>query len=384
MTDRPDGRAWLSALGLSRFRNYAALSLRPDSRPVVLTGRNGAGKTNLLEAISFLSPGRGLRRATLDEVAQRPGDGSWAVTASVEGAAPADIGTGLAPSPDGAPARQRSVRINRAPARSSEALLEHLRVIWLTPGMDGLFTGPAAERRRFLDRLVLAIDRRHGERVNAFDRATRGRNRILEGYGGDAAWLTATETQMAELGTAIAAARVECVRLLGALIADAAPEQPFPAARLDLPGTLETLLQDGARATEVEDRYRDLLAAGRSADRAAGRTLTGPHLSDLAVSHAGKGVPAATCSTGEQKALLIGIVLAHARLIARLTGETPLVLLDEVAAHLDAGRRAALFAILADLGCQAWMTGTEPEPFAALGDRAQYFEVEDGTVHRGG
>ncbi|MCW5696069.1 MAG: DNA replication/repair protein RecF [Bauldia sp.] len=367
---------WLSALGLANFRNYERLSLALDRRPVVLTGPNGAGKTNLLEAVSFLSPGRGLRRARLADVARRGGDGSWAVTATLGGAGDdVAIGTGIALGPEG-PEATRQLRLNRTPAESTQALLEHLRVVWLTPAMDGLFTGPASDRRRFLDRLVLAVDPRHGERVNAFERAMRGRNRLLADHTADRSWLTAIEAQMAEHGVAVAAARRECVALLAGAIAETQPDGPFPAARLALEGTLETAL-DGAPASGVEDRYRGALATGRGADRAAGRTLDGPHLSDLAVVHAPKAMEAASCSTGEQKALLIGIVLAHARLVARLSGRTPIVLLDEVAAHLDPERRAALFAILVGLGCQAWMTGTEPAPFTALGDAAQHFAVPE-------
>lgn len=369
----------LSAIKLANFRNYAALSLRLDAVPVVLTGPNGAGKTNLLEAASFLSPGRGLRRARLADVARRPGDGSWAVAATVAGPdGDAEIGTGIALSADG-PERLRSVRVNRAPAGSSQVLLEHLRVVWLTPAMDGLFTGPSSDRRRFLDRLVLAIDPRHGERVNAYDRAMRSRNRLLDEGRNEPKWLDAVEAQMAELGVAIAAARRECIALLSAAIEKGHGEGAFPAAILEGVGSVEAALSAG-RATEVEDATRGALARARPADRAAGRTLAGPHLSDLAVTHAPKQAAAGDCSTGEQKALLIGIVLAHARLIARISGETPLILLDEVAAHLDETRRAALFELLLDLGAQAWMTGTEPLPFGPLGAAAQYWRVEDGAV----
>jgi DNA replication and repair protein RecF len=375
-------RASLAALRLTDFRNYANLSLRLDSRPVVLTGANGAGKTNLLEAISFLSPGRGLRRAKLDEVTRRTPEGpaaGWAVSVTAENAAGSvEIGTGIAGG-EAATERQRQVRVNRAPAKSSEALLEHLRVVWLTPAMDGLFTGPASDRRRFLDRLVLAIDRAHGQRVNAFERATRGRNRILEDAAPNSGWLDAVEAQMAELGTAIAAARVECVGLLGSLIGGSAGEGPFPAAGLALRGDIEAAVAAGS-ATAAEDGYRRRLAGARTADRAAGRTLAGPHLSDLDVTHVPKAAPAETCSTGEQKALLVGLVLAHARLIAGITGETPLILLDEVAAHLDARRRAGLFDMLIDLDCQAFLTGTDAEPFAPLGEAAQHFTVRDATV----
>jgi DNA replication and repair protein RecF len=372
-------RAYISALRLTGFRNYVALSLSLDERSVVLTGPNGAGKTNLLEAVSFLSPGRGLRRAALEEVARRPGNGTWAVASTVVNAGGGvDIGTGVAMGPEG-PDRRRTVRVNHVPVRGSDALLDHLRVVWLTPSMDGLFTGPASDRRRFLDRAVLAIDRYHGTRVSAFERATRGRNRLLAEPAPNRSWLDAVETEMAELGVAIAAARREWVGLASALIASALPEGAFPAAGISLEGRLEHLL-DGHPARDVEDIYRADLAGERPRDAAAGRTLIGPHLSDLRVRHAPKQAAAETCSTGEQKALLIGLVLAEARLAARLSGEAPLVLLDEVAAHLDQIRREALFAILDELGCQAFMTGTDAAVFEALGHGVQRLAISDGSA----
>ncbi len=373
------GRAAVTALKLTSFRNYGALALALDGRPVVLTGPNGAGKTNLLEAVSFLSPGRGLRRARLDAVARQPGDGSWAVAVTVENAAGAvDLGTGIAMTPEG-PESRRSVRVNRAPARSPDALLDHLRVVWLTPSMDGLFTGPAADRRRFLDRAVLAIDRGHGTRVNAFEKAMRGRNRLLSEPSPDGRWLDAIEREMAELGTAIAAARREWAGLTVALIAEGDVAAPFPAAEIALEGMLEHLL-DGNSASHAEEIYAADLAGERPRDASAGRTLSGPHLSDLRVRHGPKQAAAEICSTGEQKALLIGLILAQARLATRLSGETPLVLLDEIAAHLDAERRAALFAVLDDLGCQAFLTGTDAAVFAPFGERAQHLSVAEGRV----
>jgi DNA replication and repair protein RecF len=375
-------RAWLSSLRLTDFRNYVTLSLTLDERPVVLTGPNGAGKTNLLEAISFLSPGRGLRRAALADVARNGGPGTWAVAATVRTPSGAnDIGTGIALGPEG-PESQRQVRVNRAPAHGSDALLEYLRVVWLVPAMDGLFAGPASDRRRFLDRATLAIDRQHGRRVNAFERAMRGRNRLLAEGSDDARWFAAIEAEMAELAVAVAAARRECVSLLSREIAAAADATPtFPPAAIALAGTLEESLAAGS-ATAAEDEYRRALAESRRADRAAGRTLVGPHLTDLRVRHAPRNADAATCSTGEQKALLIGLVLAQARLAARLSGETPLVLLDEVAAHLDETRRDALFAALLAQNCQAFLTGTDAAIFAPFGNAAQRLAVSDGTVVR--
>jgi DNA replication and repair protein RecF len=374
-------RAALTSLKLTAFRNYAALSLHLDGRSVVLAGPNGAGKTNLLEAVSFLSPGRGLRSAALEAVARHGSDGAWAVAATVENrAGPVDLGTGVALGPEG-PEPRRTLRVNHAPARSTDALLEHVRVLWLTPTMDGLFIGPASERRQFLDRAVLAIDRAHGTRVNAFEKAMRGRNRLLAEDGPDAnsAWLDAIETEMAELGVAIAAARREWASLIAGLIAANEKASAFPYAEITLEGVIEHHL-DGHPASVAEDLYRAELAGSRPLDARAGRTLSGPHRSDLRVRHGPKHVAAETCSTGEQKALLIGLTLAQARLAAQITGETPIVLLDEVAAHLDAERRAALFDALEALGCQAFMTGTDLDVFAPLGERAERFVVRDATV----
>ena len=247
--------------------------------------------------------------------------------------------------------------------------------------MDGLFTGPPADRRRFLDRMVLAIDPGHGRRVNDFERTMRARNRLLEEGARDAAYLTAVEDQMAQAGTAIAFARSELASLLSRIMGDAA-DTPFPKATVTLEGSLEQALATGTAglAADLEDSYRAILARARPRDRAAGRTLDGPHRTNLAVRHAPKNMEAALCSTGEQKALLTGLVLAHAQLVADVSGIVPVLLLDECAAHLDGVRRAALFDRIDDLGCQAWMTGTDAALFEALGDRAQHLTVNDGTV----
>jgi len=348
---------------------------------VVLTGPNGAGKTNLLEAVSFLSPGRGLRRAALEDVARRPGDGAWAVAVTLNNATGAvDLGTGLALDADG-PQNRRTVRVNHAPVRSAEALLDHVRIVWLTPAMDGLFTGPAGDRRRFLDRAVLAIDRRHGSRVGAFERAMRGRNRLLGEAGADQAWLSAIEVEMAELAVAIAAARREWAGLATGLIAENGAGSLFPSAGIALDGLLEHDLADRA-AGEVEERFRARLAAERPRDAAAGRTLSGPHRSDLQIRHQPKDAAAESCSTGEQKALLIGLVLAQARLATKLSGEAPIVLLDEIAAHLDETRREALFQVLDDLDCQTFMSGTDADVFAALGPSAMTLAVDAGQIRQ--
>jgi DNA replication and repair protein RecF len=372
-------RTIVRSLRLDRYRNYASLSMTFDGRPVVLIGPNGAGKTNLLEAISFLSPGRGLRRAQLDAVAMQPGNGSWAVAATIENAAgEADLGTGIAMTADGPEAR-RAVRVNGATARSTDALLEYLRVIWLTPAMDGLFTGPASERRRFLDRAVYAIDKSHGTRVNAFEKAMRGRNKLLAEGPDHSAWLDAIETEMAELAVAVAAARRDWASRIAALTGEGDVVAPFPWAEIALEGTLEHWL-DGHSASATEDLYRADLEGERPRDAQAGRTTMGPHLSDLRVRHGPKQAAAETCSTGEQKALLIGLTLAEARLAERLSGETPIVLLDEIAAHLDETRRAALFSLLDELGCQTFMTGTDEAVFAPLGEAVQRFGVREGVL----
>ncbi len=371
----------VARLSLADFRNYSALALDFAPGAVVLTGENGAGKTNLLEAISFLSPGRGLRRAVLEDVARAGAAGGFAVHARVEGAfGEVEIGTGTLG--EAGEAGGRRVRINGAPARSAEDMLEWLRIMWLTPAMDALFTGPAAERRRFIDRLVLAIDPSHGRRALDYEKAMRGRNRLLADNVRDEGWFEAIETQMAETGTAIAAARVEIVRLLAAMIERLPGDGPFPPADIALSGTLEEALP-GRPAVEVEEAFRRALSDNRGRDRAAGRTLDGPHRSDFLVRHRPKDMPAGLCSTGEQKALLTGLVLSHARLVAELSGAPPILLLDEIAAHLDAGRRAALFSILEELDCQAFMTGTDPELFSSIRGRAQFFTVAGGAVAPG-
>jgi DNA replication and repair protein RecF len=374
--------AFLRRLSLSNFRNYHAAQIElPALGPVVLTGANGAGKTNVIEAISLLAPGRGLRRATYEELAFAEGDGSWAVSAEIEGMLGlATLGTGIDPpaGEDAAPARQ--CRIDRESVSSAAAFADHLRVVWLTPAMDRLFNGPASERRRFLDRLVLAVDASHSGRVAALERSLRSRNRLLENPASDSHWLDAVEHETAEIAVAVAAARAETVaRLAGALAAARAAASEFPRADVTLDGWMERLLP-GHTATEIEDRYRALLKNHRQRDAAAGRTLDGPHLSDLRVTHVDKAMPADNASTGEQKALLIRLVLAHAGLIKEMTGFAPLLLLDEVIAHLDPRRRAALYEALTGLGAQVWMTGADPAAFGEIMDRAHVCEIRNGSV----
>lgn len=369
----------LVRLSLTNFRNYATLALEFAPGMVVLTGDNGAGKTNLLEAVSLLTPGRGLRRAAYGEIAREGGDGGFAVHARLAGGAgEVEIGTGVAggdANGDGG----RKLRINAAPARSIDELLDWLRVVWLTPAMDSLFRGPAGDRRRFLDRLVLAIDPRHGQRALDYEKAMRGRNRLLAEGSQDGAWFDAIEAQMVETGVAIAAARAELVRLLAAMIEKLPGDGPFPQAEIGISGDLEA---DSGRlpAVEIEEKFRRALVQGRARDRAAGRTLDGPHRSDLIVRHRPKDMPAELCSTGEQKALLVGIALSHARLTGNVAGMAPILLLDEIAAHLDAGRRAALFSIIEELGGQAFMTGTDAALFSSLRGRAQFLTVDHGAV----
>ena len=345
----------ISRLILTDMRNHASLSLAPGPGFVVLTGENGAGKTNVLEAVSLLAPGRGLRRAALSAVARQGGPGGFGIAATVAG--DVEVATGTQAS---APER-RLVRIQGA-AATAAALPEWLSVLWLTPTTDRLFVEPAGERRRFLDRLTLALVPAHAFHATRYEAAMRERNRLLAdaGDGGRPAppeWLTALEARMAEHGAAIDAARAETVALLAERLADA-PPGPFARAGLRLEGE-----------PVDPDRFAEALALGRRRDAAAGRTLVGPHRADLGVTHLDKGQAAALASTGEQKALLLGIVLAHAELVAERTGRAPVLLLDEVAAHLDPLRREALFRRLEGRG-QTWMTGTEAALFAGVGTDA--------------
>jgi DNA replication and repair protein RecF len=364
---------------LQDFRSYATLDLAVEGRVVALVGENGAGKTNLIEALSLFSPGRGLRRAALSDCVRHGGPGGFAISIQVEDdGEPRQLGTGLEQPASEAP--QRVNRIDRAPIASARAFADHLRIVWLTPSMDGLFRDNAGERRRFLDRLVLAVDPNHGARVNQLERALRGRNRLLEEGARDLQWLEAIEREAAELAVAVAAARGECVTRLKALIArERDDSSPFPWADLALEGDVERLVAE-MPALAAEERYRALLRDNRGRDAAAGRTLIGPHVGDLLAWHGPKGAPAAQASTGEQKALLVGLVLAHARLVAEMSGIAPLALLDEVAAHFDPRRRAALFEALERIGGQVFLTGADPAAFEGLAGRAQLFEVTPGRV----
>jgi DNA replication and repair protein RecF len=375
--------ARICRLKLVNFRNYRAASLAATAALMVLTGPNGAGKTNVLEAISLLAPGRGLRRARLDEIAFSEGDGesgrSWAVSAEIDGALGlATLGTGIAPAASEEPALSRQCRIDREPVGSAAAFADHLRVVWLVPAMDTLFVGAPSERRRFLDRLALAVDAEHGSRVNALERSLRSRNRLLEEARPDTHWLDAVEHETAELAVAVAGQRVETVHRLDGVLASR-KGSAFPPAEIALDGWMEKLIPEHP-AIEIEERYRAVLRDNRARDAAAGRTSDGPHLTDLKVTYAHKGIAAADASTGEQKALLIGLVLAHGRLIAEMTGFAPILLLDEIVAHLDPARRAALHVELAQLGGQVWMTGADPALFIEVGDDAMIIDVASGRL----
>jgi DNA replication and repair protein RecF len=349
----------VSRLTLTDFRSYAEATILPGSGFVLLSGENGAGKTNLLEAVSLLAPGRGLRGAPLSEMARQGGTGGFGVGARLENA---EIGTGaLAGSPE-----RRQVRINSAPA-SANALGEWLSVLWLTPAMDRLFTGTAGDRRRFLDRLVLALEPAHAHHSSRYEAAMRARNKLLaDEVTADPSWLNALEDSMAQHGAAIADARTRTVTALDKRLAQA-PDDAFARAAIALEGW-----KGGDLAA--------ILGGNRARDASAGRATEGPHRQDLAVQHRAKAMPAAQSSTGEQKALLLGLVLAHADLVTERRGDPPILLLDEVAAHLDPLRRAALFGRLEGCG-QVWMTATEPALFDGIG-AASRFHVEPGQIHQ--
>ncbi|HXO90560.1 MAG TPA: DNA replication/repair protein RecF [Stellaceae bacterium] len=373
-------RVGVTRLVLTDFRNYREARLSLGTEPVVLTGPNGAGKTNLLEALSLLAPGRGLRGAKLSEIDRRADRGceapssGWAVAAVVAtqyGAV--RIGTGR----EAAGGERRVVRIDGETVRGQMVLGERLGVIWLTPPMDRLFLDGPSGRRRFLDRLVLGFDPAHASRVNAYEQALRERSRILRDGPADPAWLAALEEVMAEQGVAVAAGRREAVQRLDSTCAEA--EGPFPRARLTLVGAVEGWLE-AMPALAAEAEFASALAGNRQSDAQIGGAIIGPHRSDLAVELADKGIAAEFASTGEQKALLISIVLAHSTLQRAIRGQPPLLLLDEIAAHLDAGRRAALFEALLRLDGQVWLTGTDEALFAPLRYQAQFLSVNDGTL----
>jgi DNA replication and repair protein RecF len=373
----------VARLTLTDFRNHAALDLELDARPVALFGPNGAGKTNILEALTMLAPGRGLRSASLVDVA-RAGDEMrtqpWAVSARItQDGDTVTLGAGAERTPEGGV--KRLARRDGQPATAAE-LAEAARMTWLTPAMDRLWSGPAGDRRKFFDRLTLARASEHGSAAAQYERAMRERQRLLTERSFDESWLSALEREMSAHGAAIAAARVETLHRLQDAI-DARPDGAFPKAQLALEGLLEARFENGAASADVEEDFAELLRDVRGRDAGAGRALDGPHRSDLHARHAAKDMPADQCSTGEQKALLLGLTLAQARALASDPGAGPsLILIDEAAAHLDSVRRAALFdELLANPG-QSWLTGTDENLFEAFGDRAQRYEVREGKVRR--
>ena len=381
----------IARLKLAHFRSYARLDLdigAAERRPILLVGPNGAGKTNLLEALSFFAPGRGLRGARLEEVTKIGAPAPWAVHAeAIVDGVPLAIGTGLdaaQPVPgtdDEAAGPRRVVRIAGDGKAGPQALARHVTLLWLTPAMDGLFRDGAGARRRFFDRIVLTLHPDHGRHLSAFESAMRERNRLLaeRGAGADPAWLGALEGRMAEQAVAIAAARRETVAHLDAATGGLATGTAFPRAVVTVKGWLEEMLA-AASALETEEAYCARLAAERARDAASGRTESGPHRSDFTVLHRDKEMPAALCSSGEQKALLVGLVLAHAALVGTLGSRPPMLLLDEIAAHLDADRLAALLAHVAALESQVWMSGTDAGPFRAQGVDVRAFGVAEGRI----
>jgi DNA replication and repair protein RecF len=372
----------INRLTLSDFRNYESLRVTPSRSLIALTGPNGAGKTNVLEAVSLLVPGRGLRGSAFNVIARIGGSASWAVAADVmvpEGEF--KLGSGFAGDPlaeDGG-SSGRSAMVDGSPQRSTGVLANYLKMLWLTPAMDRLFAGPGSDRRRFFDRLVASFDDHHGARISAFEKLMRERNFLLQDHRCDLAWLTSVEAQMAEHAIAIAAARNDAAAILARHFAAGAGSSPFPWGILQLLGDIETLVL-AKPAVQAEAEYVIILRESRALDRTQGRTLKGPHRSDISVTHGPKSQLAELCSTGEQKALLIGLILAQARAVKEFLGAAPVLLLDEVAAHLDAHRRRGLFEALTALGVQAWMTGTDASLFAEAGDASVLYHVEHGSI----
>jgi DNA replication and repair protein RecF len=365
----------VSTLSLHCFRNHTATRLETDARPVVLSGTNGAGKTSILEALSLLMPGRGLKRAPLSDISHADFQTPWAVAATVQGLqGEVMVGTALEP---GQPER-RLVKLDGRPGRSQAELARHVSLLWVTPQVEQLFHEGASAGRKFLDRLVYGFDAEHASRVNAYDYAMRERNRLLSEGCRDDAWLGAHEQTMAETASAIAAARLETAQNLNHAIAHS--PLSFPKAQVGVSGTLEQWLVQGESAVAAEEKFRLQLAKTRTLDAAAGRALEGPHRSMLHVLHLGRARPAEACSTGEQKAVLLSMVLAQVRAQMLWKGVVPILLLDEVIAHLDTTRKLELFEEICQIGAQVWMTGTDVNFFAELGPRAQRFLVEEGKV----
>ncbi|WP_417497301.1 DNA replication/repair protein RecF [Maricaulis sp.] len=364
-------------LRLTDFRCYATLDLEVDARPVILFGENGSGKTNLLEALSFLAPGRGMRSAGADGVARKQ-DGiaadAWAVFAEID-THDGHFRIGVGARAGG----RRETRIDGDPAQQAE-LSRLVPMIWLTPAQDRLFAGPRADRLKFLDRLVYAADPAHAEAATAYEKARVRRQRLLDDGRSDPAWIAALETEMAGHGVAVAAARLEALIRLQAEI-DARPEGAFPQADLALDGAVEADLAAGAPASEAEDNFALALREGRGRDGAVGRTLTrGPHRTELVTRHRDKDQPAGDCSTGEQKALILTLALAQARVLAARNAIAPLLLFDEACAHLDASRREGLAREILATGSQAWLTGVERVLFEPFAGQAQFLRVREAGL----
>ena len=359
-------------LTLTDFRCYAQVRLETDARSVVLTGANGAGKTNLLEALSFLAPGRGLRRATLAQIARHHTAGPWGVAAVLDGPnGRFEIGTGRE-----AGSERRALRVDGEPAKAGQ-LVGLVAALWLTPAMDRVFVEGASGRRRFMDRLILGIEQAHASHAGAYEHAMRERTRVLKEQRADPGWLTALEGTMAQHGVAMAAARRRGIALLDEQCA--ARQGAFPAARLTVAGDVERWL-DQMDEAEAQAKLTKTLGDLRGRDGQAGAATFGPHRTDLVVRHSAKDTNAGECSTGEQKAVLISMVLSQARVQMTRRGLAPLMLLDEVVAHLDRTRRLALFDELTQMDAQSWMTGTDRALFDGFADRAQFFQVADAAI----
>ncbi len=370
----------ITRLTLTDFRNYSSLRLEPQSRLVALAGPNGSGKTNLLEALSLLSPGRGLRGAEFCQIARQDDGTRWALAAHCHCLGDeVQIGTAWEQANEDSAAAARSVVIDGLPQRATSSLANHMRLLWLTPAMDRLFMGSPGERRRFLDRMVALLYPDHTAHVATFERVMRERNALLQEPNYDSTWVTSLELQMAEAGAAIAHARLDAVSTLAKHFNENEPDSLFPWGQIAIEGETEALAESRP-AVQAEDDYRHILLRNRGIDRAAGRALSGPHRSDLLIAHGPKNMPAHLCSTGEQKALLIGLILAQASAVQAMVGGAPMLLLDEVAAHLDKTRRMGLFTRLEGLMTQVWMTGTDIELFGGIGASAMVYEVQNGRL----
>jgi len=377
-------------LSLTDFRSYSFVRLETDPRPVVLTGPNGAGKTNLLEALSYLVPGRGLRRANLAEVGRvnaaeasvKTGEGhsprAWAVAARIErGGIEMDMGTGYRKNGGEGKKARRMIKLDGKPAKNQAELGRQISALWLTPQMDRLFQEGPSARRRFIDQLIIGINPDHAAPLNAYEQSLRNRNRLLRDGVSNQAWFDSVEQSLSTHGIAVAVQRRDAISRLAPIAANG--HGPFPGAKIELGGALEDWLAAGP-ALDAEDNMRAALAKCRCEDAVSGSTSIGPHRSNVLVHHSDTGLDAAHCSTGEQKALLVSLVFATAMLQAEVRRHAPLLLLDEVAAHLDDARRDALFDLVAQMGAQAWMTGTDEAVFAPFGDTAQRFCIEDGRI----